>query len=52
VSNLNQLKVDSLFGVIVLLSLMGLLLHGAMAGLRRVLVAWHPSGTPQTQQFG
>ena len=51
VVNLNQLKVDSLFGVIVLLSLMGLVLHGAMAGLRRVLVAWHPSahaaGPPQ-----
>ena len=43
VSNLNQLKVDSLFGVIVLLSLMGLLLHGVMAGLRRWLVSWHPS---------
>jgi len=25
------------------LSLMGLLLHAAMAGLRRLLVAWHPS---------
>ena len=43
VVKLNQLQVDSLFGVIVLLSLMGLLLHGAMAGLRRLLVAWHPS---------
>jgi NitT/TauT family transport system permease protein len=43
VVNLNSLKVDSLFGVIVLLSLMGLLLHAAMAGLRRLLVAWHPS---------
>jgi len=43
VVNLNQLKVDSLFGVIVLLSAMGLLLHATMAGLRRVLVGWHPS---------
>ena len=43
VSNLNQLKVDSLFGVIVLLSLMGLLLHGVMAGLRRWSVPWHVS---------
>jgi NitT/TauT family transport system permease protein len=43
VVNLNQLKVDSLFGVIVLLSIMGLLLHAVMAGLRRLLVAWHPS---------
>jgi NitT/TauT family transport system permease protein len=51
VSNLNQLKVDSLFGVIVLLSLMGLLLHGAMVGLRRLLVSWHPSATAGTQPF-
>jgi NitT/TauT family transport system permease protein len=52
VSNLNQLKVDSLFGVIVLLSVMGLLLHAAMAGLRRVLVSWHPSATAGSQPFG
>jgi NitT/TauT family transport system permease protein len=52
VSNLNQLKVDSLFGVIVLLSLMGLLLHAVMAGLRRWLVSWHPSATAGSQPFG
>ena len=52
VSNLNQLKVDSLFGVIVLLSLMGLLLHGIMAGLRRWLVSWHPSAAAGSQPFG
>jgi NitT/TauT family transport system permease protein len=43
VVNLNQLKVDSLFGVIVLMSVMGLLLHSAIAGLRRLVVSWHPS---------
>ena len=52
VSNLNQLKVDSLFGVIVLLSLMGLLLHGVMVGLRRWLVPWHVSAATGTQPFG
>jgi NitT/TauT family transport system permease protein len=52
VSNLNQLKVDSLFGVIVLLSLMGLLLHGVMAGLRRWLVPWHVSAAAGSQPFG
>jgi NitT/TauT family transport system permease protein len=45
VTNLNALKVDSLFAVIVLLSAMGLALHAVMAGLRRWAVAWHPSAS-------
>ena len=40
---LNQLKVDSLFAVIVVMSGMGLVLYGAVLGLRRLLVPWHQS---------
>lgn len=42
---LNQLQVDSLFGVIGLLSAMGFVLYGAVAGLRRLLVPWHQSAS-------
>ncbi len=41
--HLNQLQVDSLFGVIVLMSLLGCLLYGAVVGLRQLLVPWHQS---------
>ena len=41
--HLNQLQVDSLFGVIVLMSVLGCLLYGAVVALRRVLVPWHQS---------
>ena len=40
---LNQLQVDALFGVIVLMSALGLVLYGAVLGLRRLLVPWHQS---------
>ena len=42
-SYLNQLQVDALFGVIVVMSLLGLVLYGAVLGLRRLLVPWHQS---------
>ena len=40
---LNQLQVDALFGVIVLMSALGLVLYAAVLGLRRLLVPWHQS---------
>ncbi len=45
VVNLNQLQVDRLFAVIVLLCALGVALYVAVAGLRRLLVPWHPSAT-------
>jgi NitT/TauT family transport system permease protein len=44
---LNQLRVDALFGVIVLMSALGLLLYGVVLGLRRLLVPWHQSTLPE-----
>lgn len=44
---LNQLKVDSLFGVIVVMSALGLVLYAAVLGLRRLLVPWHQSTLPE-----
>jgi NitT/TauT family transport system permease protein len=44
---LNQLQVDALFGVIVLMSGLGLLLYAAVIGLRRLLVPWHQSTLPE-----
>ena len=46
---LNQLQVDSLFGVIALMSLVGFLLYGAVVGLRRLLVPWHQSAPVDTR---
>jgi len=43
VVNLNQLQVDNLFAVIVILCVVGVTLYVAVAGLRRLLVPWHPS---------
>lgn len=43
VTNLNQLRVDRLFAIIVLLCAVGVALYVAVAGLRRVLVPWHTS---------
>lgn len=43
VTSLNQLQVDRLFGVIVILSLLGCLLYAVVAGARRLLVPWHHS---------
>lgn len=45
VINLNQLQVDRLFAVIVLLCIVGVLLYVTVAGLRRLLIPWHPSAT-------
>lgn len=42
-SYLNQLQVDALFGVIVLMSVLGLVLYAGVVGLRRLLVPWHQS---------
>lgn len=46
VAYLNQLQVDLLFGVIVLLSVLGFVLYALVAGLRRLLVPWHQSVGP------
>lgn len=43
VVNLNSLRVDRMFAVVVLLSAMGILLYVVVAGLRRWLVPWHAS---------
>jgi NitT/TauT family transport system permease protein len=40
---LNQVRIDELFGVIVLLSLLGFALFAAVTLLRRLLVPWHAS---------
>jgi NitT/TauT family transport system permease protein len=49
VSLLNQLRVDSLFGVIAVLSLLGFGLHAGVVLLRRLLVPWHQSAaTPRS----
>ncbi len=48
VAYLNQLQVDRLFGVIVLLSVLGFVLYAMVAGLRRLLVPWHQSVGPVT----
>lgn len=41
--HLNQLQVDVLFGVIVVMCMLGLGLYGLVLGLRRLLVPWHQS---------
>jgi NitT/TauT family transport system permease protein len=46
---LNQLQVDSLFGVIGLMSLLGFVLYGAVVALRRLLVPWHQSAPVDTR---
>jgi NitT/TauT family transport system permease protein len=46
VSYTGQLQIEEAFGVIVLLSVLGYVLHAAVAGLRRLLVPWHASATP------
>jgi NitT/TauT family transport system permease protein len=43
VATLNALDVEGMFAVILLLTGLGLILYGAVAGLRRVLVPWHAS---------
>jgi NitT/TauT family transport system permease protein len=43
VTTLNALQVDTLFAVILLLTLIGLTLYLAIAGLRRLIVPWHDS---------
>lgn len=44
---LNQLQVDALFGVIVVMSALGLVLYALVLGLRRLLVPWHQSTMPE-----
>lgn len=41
--SLNQVRVDELFGVVVLLSLLGFAFYAAVSVLRRLLVPWHAS---------
>jgi NitT/TauT family transport system permease protein len=48
VTNLNQLQVDRLFAIIALLCVVGVVLYGAVAGLRRLLVPWHPSAAQRS----
>jgi len=43
VTTLNALQVDTLFAVILLLTLIGLTLYLLIAGLRRLIVPWHDS---------
>ena len=43
VVNLNQLQVDRLYAVIAILCGVGVVLYGAVATLRRILIPWHPS---------
>jgi NitT/TauT family transport system permease protein len=47
--SLNQVRIPALFAVIVLLSVLGVVLYAFVAGLRRVLVPWHPSSGPLRQ---
>lgn len=49
VQSLNQLDVGRLFGVIVVLTAMGYLLHSSVGLLRRVAIPWHES-TQSTQR--
>lgn len=46
VATLNALQVDTLFAVILLLTLIGLALYLAIALLRRIVIAWHESAQP------
>ena len=43
VTSLNQLQVDSLFAVVMLLSILGFVLYRGMAAVRRFAIPWHPS---------
>jgi NitT/TauT family transport system permease protein len=43
VTALSQLRVDRLFGVVVLLSVLGFLLYLGVLALRRLLIPWHVS---------
>jgi len=40
---MNSLDTPRMFAAIVLLALLGITLHGMVAGARRVLVPWHTS---------
>lgn len=51
VASLNQLRVDDLFAVIFILAAMGFVVYAAVAGLRRVLVPWHPSADDRPPGF-
>jgi NitT/TauT family transport system permease protein len=44
VATMNAFQTDRLFGIIVLLALMGSALHGCMVAMRRALIPWHESG--------
>ena len=46
VETLNALQVDTLFAVILLLTLIGLALYLAIATLRRFIIPWHESARP------
>lgn len=43
VTSLNQLQVDTLFAVVLLLSILGFVLYRGMAAVRRFAIPWHPS---------
>ena len=42
---MNSLDTPRMFAAILLLTLLGVVLHGAVAGTRRLLVPWHTSAT-------
>ena len=44
VATMNAFQTDRLFGIIVLLALMGFALHAVMGAMRRMLIPWHDSG--------
>ncbi len=41
VATMNAFQTDRLFGIILMLALMGLVLHAAIGALRRVMIPWH-----------
>jgi NitT/TauT family transport system permease protein len=49
VATLNALQVDTLFAVILLLTLIGLALYLGILWLRRLLIPWHESVQPRAQ---
>lgn len=46
VARLQDLKVDALFGVILVLTVLGLAMYGCVAALRRLLAPWHQATAP------
>ena len=47
VAKLQELQVDALFAVVMILTLIGLVMYGAVSMLRRILVPWHHASVQQ-----